>query len=360
MPGFNYGGQGDGTGWSSESGSTTPGGGDNGHSGNNNGGGGSSSSWAGSGPLNSGLINAAITEALNNQLSRNTLPATTTPAYMAMRAAFDLLPVEQQSVARDQITQAWQRAHDAMPDKVTQVRETGGRNGHTFYSQVDNQVKIIIGNFIPQVTNDLNQALARHQENDVLQKSSELIVDVGDKFGTYLGDKYKEVAREIAGDIRNFQGKTIRSFDDAMKSLNKITSNPAMNVSPADRTALVNAWQQVNAQDMANKLGNLSKAFSVADVVMKIEKVREKSIEGYETGNWGPLILEVESWVVSGMAAGVAMGVLSISAPVIAATVGLPVTAITIIGILSIGYLASLIDDNVVDKINNQLIPAAH
>lgn len=198
------------------------------------------------------------------------------------------------------------------------------------------------------------------EETDALQKAGELIADMGEKMGAYLGDKYKEVAKEIAGEIRNFQGKTLRSFDDAMKSLNKITSNPGMKINPGDRDALVNAWQHVNAQEMANKLGNLSAAFKVADTIMKIEKVREKSIVGYQTGNWAPLMLEVESWVVSGMAAGVVISILSISAPVIAAAFGLPVSAITITGILVIGLLASLIDDSVVDKINNQLIPSAH
>ncbi|MDZ5641837.1 colicin-like pore-forming protein [Enterobacter sp. A103] len=366
MPGFNYGGGvGDGTSWSKERGTgPEPGGGYNGHAGdhdNNSGGSGSShASWAGSGPLNTTLINSAISEALQNQLVRNTLPATSTPAYKVMRAAFDALPVEQQPAARDQITQAWQRAHDAMPDKITTEHETGGRNGHTIYSTTNNQTKINLGNIIPLVTSDLNQALAQHQSADALQKSSEIIADAGEKIGAYLGDKYKAVAKEIAADIKSFQGKTLRSFDDAMKSLNKITSNPAMHINQADRDALVNAWQHVNVQDMANKFANLSSAFKVADTVIKIEKVREKSIVGYQTGNWGPLMLEVESWVVSGMAAGVAIGILSISAPVIAATFGIPVTAITIAGILGIGYLASFIDDSVVDEINNQLIPSAH
>ncbi|XJL86262.1 hypothetical protein AB2F00_25150 (plasmid) [Escherichia coli] len=39
---------------------------------------------------------------------------------------------------------------------------------------------------------------------------------------------------------------------------------------------------------MANKIGNLGKAFKVADLAIKVEKIREKSIEGYNTGNWGP------------------------------------------------------------------------
>lgn len=193
-------------------------------------------------------------------------------------------------------------------------------------------------------------------EREVLEKTSELIVSMGDKIGEHLGDKYKSIAKDIATDIKNFQGKTIRSFDDAMASLNKITANPAMKINKADRDALVNAWKHVDAQDMANKLGNLSKAFKVADVVMKVEKVREKSIEGYETGNWGPLMLEVESWVLSGMASAVALGIFGGIVSTFLVAGSLPATVAMIGGIITISYLASLIDAEVTEKINDEVI----
>ncbi|EAW8184857.1 hypothetical protein HX52_21915 [Salmonella enterica] len=233
----------------------------------------------------------------------------------------------------------------------------GIRDAQRQYDEAMNKHKQLEDN-ITALKGTLSE-LEKKKESDAkeaLTKASELISAMGDKIGEHLGDKYKSVAKEIADDIKNFQGKTIRSYNDAMASLNKILSNPAMKVNQADKDALVNAWKQVNAQDIANKLGNLSKTFKVADIVLKVEKVREKSIEGYETGNWGPLMLEVESWVLSGVAVGVAMGILGYVAPVVAATVGLPVTAITIAGIIGISYLASFIDDKKADKINNEII----
>lgn len=197
-------------------------------------------------------------------------------------------------------------------------------------------------------------------EKEVLAKTSELIISMGDKVGEYLGVKYKALAKEIAGEIKNFQGKKIRSYDDAMASLNKITSNPAMKINQADRDALVNAWKHVDAQDMANKLGNLSKAFKVADVVMKIEKIREKSIEGYETGNWGPLMLEVESWVLSGIASAVALSIFSATLGTALLSFGLPVTAVGIMGIIIAGVIGAVIDDKFADEINNEIIPSAN
>lgn len=197
-------------------------------------------------------------------------------------------------------------------------------------------------------------------EREVLEKTSELIADMGDKIGEHLGEKYKSIAKDIADNIKNFQGRSIRSFDDAMASLNKILSNPDLKIYQDDRNALVNAWKHVDAQDMANKLGNLSKAFKVADVVMKIEKVREKSIEGYETGNWGPLMLEVESWVLSGMASAVALGIFSATLGAYALSLGVSAIAVGIAGILLAAAVGALIDDKFADALNNEIIRPAH
>ncbi|EGF6448595.1 hypothetical protein ICZ76_003674 [Salmonella enterica subsp. enterica] len=197
-------------------------------------------------------------------------------------------------------------------------------------------------------------------QSDVLNKAAEVISDMGNKVGDYLGEAYKSLAREISDDIKNFQGKTIRSYDDAMASLNKVLSNPGFKVNRADSDALANAWRSLDAQDMANKLGNISKAFKVADVVMKVEKVREKSIEGYETGNWGPLMLEVESWVLSGIASTVALGIFSAMIGPVLLSVGVPTVAVGIMGIMTMVFIGSLINDKFADALNNEIIRPAH
>ncbi|MFW8622296.1 pore-forming bacteriocin colicin R, partial [Enterococcus thailandicus] len=150
-----------------------------------------------------------------------------------------------------------------------------------------------------------------NDEKAVLTKASEIIISVGDKAGEYLGDKYKVLSREIADNIKNFQGKTIRSYDEAMASVNKLMANPDLKINAADRDAIVNAWKAFDAEDMGNKFAALGKTFKAADYVMKANNVREKSIEGYQTGNWGPLMLEIESWVLSGIASAVALSFFS-------------------------------------------------
>ena len=125
-----------------------------------------------------------------------------------------------------------------------------------------------------------------------------------------------------------------------------------MKVNKSDKDAIVNAWKQVNAQDMANKIGNLGKAFKVADLAIKVEKIREKSIEGYNTGNWGPLLLEVESWIIGGVVAGVAISLFGAVLSFLPIS-GLAVTVLGVIGIMTISYLSSFIDANRVSNINN-------
>ncbi|MBH1930408.1 colicin-like pore-forming protein [Serratia rubidaea] len=195
----------------------------------------------------------------------------------------------------------------------------------------------------------------KKDEKEALTKASELLADMGGKIGDVIGEKYKSMSKEIAENVRNFQGKTIRSHTDAMASINKILANPGMKIKKGDSEALSNAWKLLNANDMANKLGNLSRAFKVADVAIKVDKVRKKSIEGYETGNWAPLMLEVESWVLSGMAASLAIALFgaiigAMSLP------GLAITALNIFGIIGISYLASFIDAGMADRINKEII----
>ncbi|MEQ0076659.1 colicin-like pore-forming protein [Klebsiella sp. CN_Kp116] len=217
----------------------------------------------------------------------------------------------------------------------------------------DGRIEKIVGSFM-----NFRAEEKKRDEKEALTKASELISDMGDKIGKLLGEKYRSVAKEIANDIKNFQGKTMRTHKQAMASLNKILANPGMKINKGDKDALINAWKALNASDTANKLSNLSRAFKVADLTLKAEKIRQKSIEGYETGDWSPLMLEVESWVLSGMAAGVAMALFGSILSMLPIS-GLALTAITIAGILTISYLSSKIDDKVAEKINNEVIRPA-
>lgn len=202
-------------------------------------------------------------------------------------------------------------------------------------------------------------AAKKVDEAALLLKTSDYIVDAGNKISGQLSDKYRVIAKELAGKVKNYQGKNIRSYNDAMKTLNRLNSNPSMRISPADKAVLINTWRQVDAQNMSINLANLSKVFTAAGWLLRVEKVREKSIVGYETGNWGPLILEVESWVLSGVVASVAIATLGIIVSMFAISSLFSSTLIMIVVTLIISYLASLIDDSFAERINNELIKPA-
>ncbi len=185
-------------------------------------------------------------------------------------------------------------------------------------------------------------------QSEVLNKAADTMITFGEKIGAFLGEKFKSLYREIAGDITNFQGKRIRNYDQAIESLNKVLSNPGLKVSAADRKALANAWRSMNAHSMAENLKNISRAFKTADILSKAEKVRTLSIEGYETGNWSPLVLEVESWVLSGIISSVALAILTtILGSVISST------ALALLGITVASLISLIIDARRTEQINN-------
>ncbi|MBC6504690.1 hypothetical protein GW742_25120, partial [Citrobacter freundii] len=66
--------------------------------------------------------------------------------------------------------------------------------------------------------------------------------------------------------------------------------------------------------------------------------------------------LEVESWVLSGMASAVALGIFGSIVSTFLVAGSLPATVAMIGGIITISYLASLIDAEVAEKINNEVI----
>lgn len=203
------------------------------------------------------------------------------------------------------------------------------------------------------------EASKKLTEKDLLIKTSDLLQDTGEKVTGIASTRYKSLAKEIADNIKNFQGKNIRGYNDAMKTLNRLTSNPNMKISAKDKAVLINAWKSIDQKNMATKLASLSKAFSAAGWLLKVEKVYDKSIVGYETGNWGPLILEVESWVLSGVTSAVALAALTGIVSTFLVVGSLPATAVMIAGALGIVYVSSLIDDTVAEKVNSQLIKAA-
>ncbi|MGC4127903.1 colicin-like pore-forming protein [Enterobacter sp.] len=448
MPGFNYGGYGDGTPWSKERGSVPPGGGSTGNAGNRDTGGSYSASGVataeqqqidavrsntavrqkltnmilGARKINpyakltiqslstSGVMSISVTElnadqaraiglsglvmgvdaagtklaigdfptgvsrfSKNQPFEHHSAPA---PVEMVTTGSTDLFTYDPKSgsysstrnfanagtIQSLKITgpHTYRLYLDSFPGKAIDITVNNGDPGNISvrFNDWKGPTDNTRGGAIKLIKEFINFKLA--EEKDLLSSAGDVIAAAGSEVSKTLGGKYQNLANEIASDIRNFQGKTIRNIDSAMITLNKVLSNPKIKINAGDKTALENAWRHLNAQDMAFKYGFLGKAFSSADIIMKAEKLRQKSLEATTTGNWKPVLLEVESWVLSGMATGFALSILASLSMFLATFPGLPVTALTILGIIGISLAASLIDDKLADRINNWLISPAH
>ncbi|AHY06380.1 colicin-like pore-forming protein [Serratia plymuthica] len=200
-----------------------------------------------------------------------------------------------------------------------------------------------------QVRNYLND------EKNVLMEASGIIADAGEKISNHISGQYKRYAGEIANNLRNFQGKTIRNYNDALASLNNIMSNPSMKVKQGDKQALISAMKSVKASDLASRFGHFGKFFKAADLAIKADKIRDKAIEGYNTGNWAPLAYEIEAMVLSGIVGAVALGLVTGILSLLALS-ALFTAAITIAAVALIAYATSYIDAALAERFNNEVV----
>lgn len=220
-------------------------------------------------------------------------------------------------------------------------------------------------NFAKKLASDIWKSYQKNKqavdaaEKEALMGAADIITGTGEKISEYLGEKYKNIANEIAGDLRNFQGKKLRSLSDALKTLEKIIGNPNMKISQADRNVLANAVRHIDTKTLADNFQRLGKAFGMFGNVLTAEKLREKAAVGFETGNWQPLMLELEAMVLSGYATGITMGVFSSILLTIASVLSLPATSTIIGAVILTSIVTSFIDAELADKINKNLIPSA-
>ncbi|MBN0531059.1 colicin-A, partial [Pseudomonas aeruginosa] len=95
--------------------------------------------------------------------------------------------------------------------------------------------------------------LLNESQASVIDTTSGIITDSGKTLSGKLGDKYNTLAKEAADNIKNFQGKKLRSFNDAMASINELANNPKMKLSQADKTVVSNALKQMDLSALADR-----------------------------------------------------------------------------------------------------------
>lgn len=393
MGGFNYGGKGDGTGWSSERGDgTSPGGGSHGTGGGkNDSSDAKSAGWhvMSPGERHQTKWGTVIIDAEGRATMNGIVMTEGNSSWVDYEGGstriLDSLLRDNPPTGRNIGIPKQGKLRQGSPGhpNVADVGQLYGDNSdkHQYYSRLGSKTYSVLvdknGNvaFTSIASGkesgnnsarnyDKNEAANQVQEylkdeKEFLMEASGIIADAGEKISHHIGEQYKRYADEIANNLRNFQGRTIRGYNDALASFNNIMSNPSMKVKQGDKDAIINAMRTVDAQDMANRFGHFGKFFKAADIVLKIEKISEKSIVGYETGNWAPLAYEVESMLLSGLAGAVALGFVT----AVLSSFALPtlvVTALTIITATMIAYGSSFIDAGFAERFNNEVIRPAN
>ncbi|HBS3054500.1 TPA: hypothetical protein MAE98_005083 [Klebsiella pneumoniae] len=201
--------------------------------------------------------------------------------------------------------------------------------------------------------------LLNESQASVIDTASGIITDSGKTLSGKLGDKYNTLAKEAADNIKNFQGKKLRSFNDAMASINELANNPKMKLSQADKTVVSNALKQMDLSALADRFKGLEKAFTWGDRLLKAEKIRDGVFTGIETGNWQKLAFEVEAMYLSGVASGVALGITTAMISTVAVALSLPsvaVSALTVVAVIGISILTSYIDADKAKALNNAVL----
>ena len=144
-----------------------------------------------------------------------------------------------------------------------------------------------------------------------------------------------------------------------MKTINKIINdpNPRMKLSNADKASVVKALKSFNLNTFASNFKNLGTSFKVADIVMKGQTIIDKTIIGFETGNWSPLMLEIETMAIGSVFSSATIGIVGAIITAYLAPSSLLASALTIAAVIAFSILASYIDTSLIEKINTYLVP---
>ncbi|MDB9565351.1 colicin-like pore-forming protein [Providencia rettgeri] len=218
-------------------------------------------------------------------------------------------------------------------------------------SQADNDLK--------KIQSKVKNEIEKLQTNEAIKSASEIMTDVGEKASKFFGDKYKSTSNKIINELNTFKGKKIKNTNDALRILGKSLSNPYLNIHKKDLPAITQAIKAVDGKKLSENLYKLGTTFKIADKFLKFDKIKNKVEEGFETGDWKPLLLEVEAMALAGVATPIVLaftaGSLSLLLPFT-----LSATAISVATIVLTSVVTSFIDANFADAVNKELIPLAN
>ncbi|WP_052130479.1 colicin-like pore-forming protein [Erwinia typographi] len=344
-------------------------------------------SWAPGGPVDPTLINSAIQAVIVAPVSADKTGIRSVAVYRMMRSAFDAVPLSAQPPARDQIVQACHTCHKAMPDRVTTKRETGGRNGRTITGTGPNKQKKRLGELIPHIASDFNEALNQHQaaarakaaaeakakaetearakaaaeakaraeaearakaaaevkakaEADAVKDAIKFTSDFYKEVFSVYGEKAEQLANLLANQAK---GKTIRNIDDALKAYEKHKANINKNINAQDRAAIAKALESVEVKEAAKNFAKFSKGLGYVGPTMDVVDLFMALRKAIKEDNWRSFFVKVEAIAISFSATQLAALAF---ASLLGAPVGLLGYALIMAGI------GALVSDDVVEAAN--------
>lgn len=165
--------------------------------------------------------------------------------------------------------------------------------------------------------------------------------------------KYGSNMSKISQDLQtNISGKKIRSYAEAMATFEKVKANPNIKLNAKDTQAVVDALSALDKATFADNVSRLGKAFGIAGKIVQADTIREKAVYGFKTGDWKPLMLEMEAMAIGTLAAAAAGAVLAAILGLISIPAVIAVPAVAIL----MALVASSIDASKADELNNLIL----
>ena len=367
MAGFNYGGQGDGTGWSSERGSPAPGGGSTGNAGNRDSGGTDSAKNTDSSPqLQSySTISKTIGDAAAkaNGMQPGLYIGYIVDDYGNIVGGFpvgiddadgqDLGLLSAQGntggMKKDAPLQGPGPGYtgDQSETHIVQLKKTirdkyslvhSGQSGNRIYKAKQETLKaqreLAAINYLRK---------QKEQEAADLQEGIKLTAAFYKELTEKFGQKAAALAQELAEQAK---GKTIRNVDQAIAAYDKYRASLGYKLNAADRVAVANALRSLDQAHMASQLSKMSKAFGYYGKFLDRVGVVQEAIKAFETDNWRPLFVKIETLTAGRVASALVAFVFS----------GIFGTPLGIISFAIIMALAgALINEEFLESLNKKL-----
>lgn len=209
---------------------------------------------------------------------------------------------------------------------------------------------------LKKIQSKAKEEIIKLQINEAIKTASEIISDIGDKTSKVIGDKYKVASDKIINELNGFKGKKIKNSSDALKILEKTINNPYLKVHKKDLPAISQAIKFIDGKKLSENLYKLGGSFKLADNFLKFEKIKTKVEEGFETGNWRPLVLEIEAMALAGVASPIVLAFTSASLSLLL-PVTISVTLLSVSAIILTAVITSYIDADFAAAINKEIIP---